>query len=208
MPLCREYNIGRVTVAVWRITESSEQLSSLVVPEYAGEAASISNERRRKEWLAVRALLPRLCGQGARIVYDADGKPTLAGVEGFIGISHTKGYAVLGYSAETPFGVDVELLGRDASYAAPRFMKESEIAMLSPDDAGKAMLVRWCVCEAMFKLVGNVGGTYKDNIRLRSPLPANDGTLEVVLSGCSGLPDSKFLAHIVESGELLVVVCG
>lgn len=207
MPLCQEYNIGSVSVAVWRITESSEQLASLVAPEYVVEAASISNERRRKEWLAVRVLLPMLCGKGARIVYDADGKPSLAGAGGFISISHTKGYAVLGYSAETPFGVDVELLGRDASSAAPRFMKESEIALLSPNDAAKAMLVRWCVCEAMFKLVGNVGGTYKDNIILNSPLPANDGTLEVFLSGCSRLPDSKFIASLVESKEFLVTVC-
>ena len=205
MPLYKEFKIGDIDVAVWKITETTEELSSLVASECAAEAGQMKSCSRRQEWLAVRVLLARLCGRTARIVYDECGKPSLAGADGFISISHTRGYALLAHSLSQPFGVDMELSSRDASVAARKFMKESDLASLSPETANKAMLIRWCVCEALFKLVGNVGGTYKDNVLLLSPFPAPDGSLTVSLKGCRELPDSDYAARCVEEDGLVIV---
>lgn len=205
MPLFREYVVGSARIAVWKITETAEELSSLVASESAAEAILLRGEQRRREWLAVRALLPLLCGDGARIVYDANGKPLLENAEGFISISHTRGYALLAHSADVPFGVDVELADRSVSAVSSRFMDRADVGQLYPHEAEKAMLQRWCVCEALFKLVGDVGGTYKDNIFMPLPFPAGGGELNVSLRECSGHPDSEYVAHCVEDEGLLVV---
>ena len=205
MPLFKEFKIGDIDVAVWKITETTEELSSLVAPECAVEAAHMKSCSRRQEWLAVRVLLARLCGKDARIVYDGCGKPFLVGADGFISISHTRDYVLLAHSFSAPFGVDMELSSRDASVVARKFMKEPDVASLSPETANKALLIRWCVCEALFKLVGNVGGTYKDNVLLISPFPAPDGSLTVSLKGCRELPDSDYAARCVEEDGLVIV---
>lgn len=205
MPLYKEFKIGDIDVAVWKITETTEELSSLVASECAAEAGQIKSCSRRQEWLAVRVLLARFCGKDACIVYDECGKPSLAGADGFISISHTRGYALLAHSLSQPFGVDMELSSRDASVAARKFMKESDLASLSPETANKAMLIRWCVCEALFKLVGNVGGTYKDNVLLLSPFPAPDGSLTVSLKGCREVPDNEYVAHCSDEDGLIIV---
>lgn len=205
MPLFKEFKIGDIDVVVWKITETTEELSSLVAPECAVEAAHMKSCSRRQEWLAVRMLLARLCGKDARIVYDECGKPFLVGADGFISISHTRDYVLLAHSFSAPFGVDMELSSRDASVVARKFMKEPDVASLSPETANKALLIRWCVCEALFKLVGNVGGTYKDNVLLLSPFPAPDGSLTVSLKGCRELPDSDYAARCVEEDGLVIV---
>lgn len=205
MPLFKEFKIGDIDVAVWKITETTEELSSLVAPECTAEAVHMKSCSRRQEWLAVRVLLARLCGKDARIVYDDCGKPFLVGADGFISISHTRDYVLLAHSFSAPFGVDMELSSRDASVVARKFMKEPDVASLSPETANKALLIRWCVCEALFKLVGNVGGTYKDNVLLLSPFPAPDGSLTVSLKGCRELPDSDYAARCVEEDGLVIV---
>ena len=205
MPLCREYKVGDIRIAVWEINETSDELLSLLAPECVAGLPVACSEQRRCEWLAVRLLLSHLCGNGARIVYDAAGKPMLEGAADFIGISHTRGYALLAHSPKASFGVDMELLSRDASSAARRFMKADDISALQPAVAKKAILLRWCVCEALFKLVGNVGGTYIDNVFLETPLPSADGTLGVHLKGCGNFPDSDYVAHCIEDDGLLVV---
>lgn len=205
MPLYKEFKIGDIDVAVWKITETTEELSSLVASECAAEAGQMKSCSRRQERLAVRVLLARLCGSTARIVYDECGKPSLAGADGFISISHTHGYALLAHSLSQPFGVDMELSSRDASVAARKFMKESDVASLSSETANKAMLIHWCVCEALFKLVGNVGGTYRDNVSLSSPFPASDGSLAVSLKGCREVPDNEYVAHCSDEDGLIIV---
>lgn len=206
MPLYKEFLMGDIGVAVWKITETAEELSSLVAPDCAAEAALIGGEVRRREWLAVRALVACLYGNAARILYNIDGKPSLAGVDEYISISHTKGYALLARSSRAPLGVDVELASRDVSAVAAKFMKRSDELSLSPAFAKKAMLIRWCVCEALFKLVGDVGGTYKDNVFLESSLPGPDGTIAVELRGCNGCPDCSFSTTCIET-EGLCIVC-
>ena len=205
MPLYREYSVGDIRIAVWEMNETSDELSSLLAPECLAGLPVACSEQRRRERLAVRVLLSRLCGNNARIVYDAAGKPVLEGAVGFISISHTRGYALLAHSPELSFGIDVELLSRDASSAARRFMRADDIAALEPVVAKKAILLRWCVCEALFKFVGNVGGTYRDNVFLETPLPLADGTLKVHLRGCGNFPDGDYVAHCIEDDGLLVV---
>ena len=108
MPLYREYSVGDIRIALWEMNETSDELSSLLAPEGLAGLPVACSEQRRRERLAVRVLLSRLGGNNARIVYGAAGKPMLEGADGYISVSHTRGYALLAYSPCTPFGVDMD----------------------------------------------------------------------------------------------------
>ena len=59
MPLYNEMKFGDISVSIWEITESADELLSLSKSNYAGEAAMLHGGRRKAEWLAVRLLLER-----------------------------------------------------------------------------------------------------------------------------------------------------
>lgn len=206
MPFCREFTLGKAVVAVWEITETAEELLLLSTVDYRSEAASMGNGKRRAEWLAVRLLLARVCGKSARIVYDAAGKPSLVGCGGYISISHTRGYALLAYSKSVPIGVDVELASRDATAAARRFLNE-DFASAFHGSSKSHVLAYWCFCEALFKLVGNIGGTYKDNIIVHSFELETQGRAVLSVVGLSPEHERDYTAEYVNDGTLFIALC-
>ena len=206
MPRIGLYELGRVKVAVWRIDETESELLSVLPQEYSGEIFSMKSAVRRLEWLAVRVLLADIFGQEARIVYNSAGKPLLDGAALHIGISHTKGYAVLAFS-ESPFGVDAELLDRNILSIAGRLCSCSEDPFLDDAGANGRLLLKWCACEAMFKLVGNLGGTYRDNVVVSPPALSGCGSFPVLLRGVVSSLGRDYTADYLDTGGLLLVVC-
>lgn len=206
MPFHREFELGGASVYVWKITESAGELLSSVSPDCAAEALLLHGERRRKEWLAVRMLLAKVCGADARIVYDKAGKPSVAGLCGHIGVSHTRGYAFLAYSKDTPVGIDAELVGRDALSVSRRFVNESSMQMLSGEAAAGKALAYWCCCEALFKLVGNIGGTYKENVFVKPFDLSAQGKIMLSVKGLPAEYERDYVAHYVSDGTLLVLL--
>lgn len=206
MPLYREFKLGNASVAVWKITETAEKLLSLLPTEYIPAALLLRDGQRRTEWLAVRILLERMCGADARIVYDEAGKPLLIGAAGYIGVSHTDGYALLAYSLSNPVGVDMERVDRDVSTAARRFLNESHLNTVPDSWRATYMLASWCACEALFKLVGDVGGTYKENVIVKPFRPGTQGTMDVSIKGISPTLDCDFEAMYVNDGELFMLL--
>lgn len=202
MPLSLQTKMGDANVSVWSITETEEELVNLVPYDCSHALASMSGERRRKEWLAVRALLAEVCGSDERICYDEWGKPFLASGSGFITVSHTDGYALIAYSEEVEVGADIELISRDVTRVARKFVPEIEIEDYK---CNSMLLLRWCVCEALFKLVGDVEGTYKDNIRMKPLRPRSSGSMTVVLyDSADDIGGCKYTANYMKAGDLLI----
>ena len=65
MPLYRKYKQGDLTVAVWKVDETVEQLRSMFhqFSIYEAGYARFSAEKRKQEWLAVRVLLKEILGE-------------------------------------------------------------------------------------------------------------------------------------------------
>lgn len=206
MPLSGNYRLGDVSVVVWSITENEDELLSQLPLEYVTVVQSMKSERRRMEWLAVRMLLSHLFGHEERIIYDEAGKPTLVKGEYNISISHTTGYAVLAYS-DKPFGIDVELLDRDLLPLARKLLGDAEMALLDKWCVNELLLARWCACESLFKLVGDLGGTFKDNVIVRLSSLSDSGTFEVLLSGVTSFYGERFVANYRRCGDVLLVAC-
>ena len=208
MPLVGLQEWDGVDVWVWKITETVDELSLLVPVEQAVYAAEMfSSPGRRAEWLAVRAALAQQFGGKAYIVYDGAGKPSLEGVAGYVSVSHTKGYAVVAFSRESEIGVDVELVGRNVLPVAGRFMPAELLESLPPDRQNITALVNWSAKEALFKITGDLGGNFKENIWVGDVGAGKSGRVELALVGVGHSGEPLYVADYSFYEELLVVLC-
>lgn len=208
MPLQRKLCWDGVDVWVWKITETADELSLLVPGEqscYARE--TFASEVRRAEWLAVRAIVAQQFGYKACVVYDVAGKPSIEGASGYISVSHTKGYAAVAFSRECEVGVDVELMSRDVLSVAARFMHVESLDLLPPVKRNRVALVNWCAKEALFKITGDLGGNFKDNISVGELGEGETGHVALTLMGVEYPDEPLFVADYSFCEELLVVLC-
>ena len=208
MPLTVLHGWDGVDVWLWKITETVDELSSFVPREqvlYACE--KFSSVKRRAEWLAVRAIVAQQFGREVQIVYDAAGKPSLDGVAGYVSVSHTKGYAVVAFSRDSEVGVDVELVSRDVMSVAGRFMPAESLDVYPPVERNRVALVNWCAKEALFKITGDLGGCFKENISVAGFELKMCGrlSLSLVEVDCPGEP--LYVADYSFYDDLLVVLC-
>lgn len=200
MPIANRYTCGDVVVAVWAIEETWEQLAAMLGDDaLLRHARSFGSEARRAEWLAVRLLLRAVLGSEARIEYMDSGRPMLAGVGGYISISHTRGYAVLAHSPLQPIGIDAEPVTRKVGVARSFVMRDGEHTALAPEIEEKYMLLRWTAYEAVYKLAG--GSDYKERLSMPCFAPGPSGFFAVSLQGCRG--GNYALSYIFDEGLLL-----
>lgn len=206
MPLCYTCNLNGAEVSVWKITEGEEELCALAGLDYAVEHRRFSSAGRRLEWLAVRALLMQVYTTN-ELCYSPAGKPSLVSRSGYISISHTTGYAVVAFSPVHEVGVDAELRSRHVGAVARRFMRDEELHGIPPECVNDAKLLRWVASEALFKLVGDLGGNYRDNIVLSAFPCGESGHFTLALRGLPGHGDDCYGASFLFVGDLLLVLC-
>lgn len=166
MPLLSIRNIDASSrLAIWNMTESPEELKAcypmLDLP-YDEACQRFKSQHRRKEFLAVRALLIELSdGRLPEVCYNANGKPSL-GDGRKVSFSHTQGYAVVLMSENEEVGVDIERKGDRVAKVAHKFLRADEFpsshATASSSSAAvdglsvDALLVMWSAKEAVYKL--------------------------------------------------------
>jgi phosphopantetheinyl transferase len=177
--LCRRE--GDSVLAVWRCDESLEELTAAIpFPQSVlSEAERFRAQHRREEWLAVRALFYTVMGRYVPIRYESSGKPCLE--EGYISISHTKGYVAVAYSRSREVAVDIEQYGERVVRVAPRFMNPAE------DGGGDvwSLLLHWSAKETVYKLVGDSAVDFAHSIIVR-PFRVGDAGVMSVSAQCPG----------------------
>ncbi len=208
MPFLRQFQLSGVDILVWKITETVDELLKMVPDDCASYALEkFISKKRCSEWLAVRALLRLRLGDDVRIVYDAAGKPSLGGCGGCVSVSHTDGYAVVALSHDGEIGIDVESLSRDILPVSARFMQSELLDDILPCKRNFVALVHWCAKEALFKIVGNLGGNFKDNILVGSFQSQEKGCVRLSLMGVDCALGVDFIADYAVADGLLFVLC-
>ncbi len=185
MPPVFKYDTACGRLALWRITESEEQLCALVTAADAASCERMLSPARRLERLAWRALLRELHPGAGEVYYKEGGEPLAEGLPGHIGVSHCAGYAALMWS-KAPCAVDIEPLARDFSRAAARYISPQERALPAAADPHFAAIA-WCAKEAAYKLAATPGLDFLADIRITAAtLPTGEktpGTLSVTVRG-------------------------
>ena len=143
-------------IAIWHITETSDELYALLDTEkYDSQLLGMKNEVRRAEWLAVRLLVKELFGPEAEVAYHPTGRPYLKNSTTHISISHTKGFAAVAYHHEAPVGMDIEYLSSRVERIALRFTTRDETSYIDRhDESVRQMyhLINWSAKETLYKL--------------------------------------------------------
>ena len=195
MPIYRTYKQGDLTVGVWKVDETVEQLRSMFhqFSIYEEGFARFTSEKRQQEWLAVRVLLKELCGEEKRIAYMPSGKPYLEDGSMHVSFSHTHGYVAVALHPFAEVGIDIEQYGTRVRRVASRFVREDERVSIEAGDEVYALLLHWSAKETMFKLMEDEAVDFIKHLRILPFEPQKSGTFEAYEKR-SG-QDRKFLIH-------------
>ena len=165
MPLLSIRNVNASSrLAIWNMIESPEELKAcypMLGQAYDEACQRFKSQHRRKEFLAIRALLIEMSdGRMPAVCYDANGKPSLDDGRK-VSFSHTQGYAVVLMSEQDEVGVDIERKGDRVAKVAHKFLRDDEFPSSHTTASSSfavggltidALLVMWSAKEAVYKL--------------------------------------------------------
>ena len=179
----RELN-SETKFAIWKIEETAaELLERLQLDEREQSILErITKGKRTLHWLASRVLLRYLLKTDSFISCPSDenGKPYLPEYPYEISFTHSYDYAGLMMSQKGPCGIDLELVKDKVVRIKEKFMKPSELAFIQNDHI-EQLYACWCAKEAVYKLQGNKGVSFFENITI-SPFRYNaQGVMTVML---------------------------
>lgn len=168
MPLLKTINFNPTTeILLWKITESLSELSTEVTlnPKNQERFNGMKSELHQRAFLSVRKLLQIKNYTDFDLEYDQFGKPHLKDGK-HISISHSHEYATIIISDEIT-GIDIELQREKIIKIAPKFA-EKEMEFLDKDNQEyiRKLTVIWGVKESIFKIINEVGISFKDHIHL------------------------------------------
>ena len=135
------------TIAIWEITESEDDLRTLCSPipnDELEELEILRSEARRKEKLAVRALLNELYPEKVYLGHHDNGKPYIQNCADEISISHTNRFVAIITHDEEDVGIDIECVNRDFSAVEKKALSEEEIDDLSDKNHNLQLAIYWC----------------------------------------------------------------
>ena len=195
MPIYRTYKQGNLTVGVWKVDETVEQLRSMFhqFSIYEEGFTRFTSEKRQQEWLAVRVLLKELCGEEKKIAYMPSGKPYLEDGSMHVSFSHTHGYVAVALHPFAEVGIDIEQYGTRVRRVASRFVREDERVSIEAGDEVYALLLHWSAKETMFKLMEDEAVDFIKHLRILPFEPEESGKFEAYEKR-SG-QDRNFLIH-------------
>lgn len=181
MPLFRRYDRCDFLVGVWKVEETIDELRALFTrfDLYEEGYARFTSDKRKLEWLAVRALLKEMLGEEKEIAYLPSGKPYLADGSGWISFSHTQGYVAVAFCPFEEVGIDIERYGDKVKRVAHKFIrKDEEPSIRNAEDEVNALLVHWSAKETLYKLIGLEGVDFLEDLRILPCTPLEGGSVK------------------------------
>ena len=173
-------------IAIWHITETSDELYALLgTQRYDAQLLEKKNESRRAEWLAVRLLVKELFGVECEVAYHPTGRPYLKNGTVHISISHTKGFAAVAYHHEAPIGMDIEYISSRVERIASRFTTQVEASYIDVHDEDVRQmyhLINWSAKETLYKLFDSPSmAEFKEVFHIASYVLAECGTMNATV---------------------------
>lgn len=173
------------TLALWKIEESAEDLVAKLQLDEQEQAyfQSLGQNKRQLQWLATRVLLRTLLQTEHYIDCKADthGKPYLVNFPHHISLSHSYDYAAVILSETRAVGIDIELIKPKIEALASKFLSDAERSFIDREQAVPHLYTCWAAKEAIYKLQGKSGVSFKEHIHLQPFAYAEKGTVQASL---------------------------
>ncbi|MBR5609966.1 MAG: 4'-phosphopantetheinyl transferase superfamily protein [Bacteroidales bacterium] len=199
------------TIAIWEITESEDDLRTLCSPipnDELEELEILRSEARRKEKLAVRALLNELYPEKVYLGHHDNGKPYIQNCADEISISHTNRFVAIITHDEEDVGIDIECVNRDFSAVEKKALSEEEIDDLSDKNHNLQLAIYWCAKEAIYKRMSQRRVDFAEQIELEKFTPRRDGELEAVFIHKDGEEEEFELEYEMVEDHVMVWLVG
>lgn len=206
MPLYKKFLYNDAIVAIWEQQETLEEISLLLNNDalFSHAINTFSGHRRRLEWLTTRLLLKELTGC-TTITYDCNGKPSLPDGRP-ISITHTKNHVAIILGTHGEAGIDIENRSRIIGNASRRFLNDNEKRHIDKQHENDALLIHWSAKETLFKIVGNLGGNFKDNFQIHPFQVQSRGNLLLSVTGLAE-NDKTYLIKYLITNNLVITIC-
>lgn len=179
---------NQVRFAIWRVEEDAENMISMLQLDDRERAvlATLNKGKRTLHWLATRVLLRYMLDTPGFIdcPSDENGKPYLANFPQKISLTHSFDYVGVILSDHREVGIDLELVSPKILRIAHKFMKDEELEFIEDlDEESKInhLYACWCAKEAVYKLQGNRGVSFKDNMTIHPFRFQDRGVLQLTL---------------------------
>jgi 4'-phosphopantetheinyl transferase len=211
MPITFHENLNDdASIALWRITESPEELvQQLQLKEHELILLqSLSVGKRNLHWLATRVLLRKMLNTDEYIDCQADenGKPILINHPHHISLSHSYDYAAVMISKTKKVGIDIEIVKNKIDRVKHKFLNSKELAFIGHENAIEHLYACWCAKEALYKLNGKKETSFKDHIHLSAFNYHDAGEIEAIIEK-STRQDSYIVKYRKFENYLLGYVC-
>ena len=193
MPLIKKLDNEKYSLAVWKITESEDELlaSLHLSNEEQTELNQIKAPQARTEWAACRKLLKAvLHTENVFVVKDTFGKPYIENSSRHISISHTHGYAAAMISDKW-----IQLRVKDKS-------EEEWLSIDDNSDRLNKIHLYWSAKEAMYKFYGKKQLGFRNHMKVLPFLLQEKGILHGIISKGSYKMDLQ-IEYLFEHDYLL-----
>ena len=161
MGLFRVIEDSNSQIAIWKVTESEQELKDLTGIDLAN---SYTFPRRRIERMVTRAILDRL-NHFEPVNYHPNGRPYYYEGNPYISISHAAKLVVVGFCQRMSIGVDVERTRRDFRMVADRYLTPKELEWINLEH-NDSLALAWCIKESVYKLPWTVSKNYTTDINI------------------------------------------
>jgi len=207
--LNRELENGAV-ISLWEITETEEQLHLLssIPNDELEELQLIRNAARRKERLAVRALLDQIFDDKLYLGHHDNGRPFLQNSLIEISISHTSRFACTLTHPEESVGIDIEMLSRNFTAVEKKALSFEEIENLSERDRKLHLAIYWSAKEAVFKRMSRSGIDFAKQIFIKKFNPKESGQLTAIFRDKDGEEQEFDLNYEIFQDHIMAWIVG
>ncbi len=207
MPIIKieEINPNR-SVAIWKITESLEELLSVrTLSDYDRTLFDkFRHEDKRREWLTGRLILKALAEHMnipfKGIVKNEDGKPFLIDSEAEISLSHSFPYVAAIIDHKEDVGIDLEQPKEKLRKIAKRFLNEPELEFTANELT--KLCICWCAKETLYKIYSKRKLAFRENMRI-DPFDLDQENLFVGSILVNGRIKSYNLRYIIASDHIV-----
>jgi len=163
-------NNSSSSLLIEEVNYSDEELLKIVDLNKHDEAEYVKfkNFRRKKEWLAVRYLLKKLCKDNISINYNNDGKPQLSNGKN-ISISHSGNLIGIIVSDNKNIGIDIEKISNKLDKIKHKYLNEFELDLVNKSQNKiETLTMFWCAKEAMYKLYSKKNLIFDEQLLIKS----------------------------------------
>ena len=190
MPLVLKKEENNITLYIWKIQESIEELKAKY-PKI--DSPKFSSNQRTLECFTARVLI-NIYSTNCKIYYDSNGAPT-TNLNKNISISHCDEHVCIAISKNN-IGVDIEKISEKALKLKDKFINKNQSNLTQK----KATLI-WTIKESVFKFHKKGNVNFKKDIVLDDFKEKNEGDLAIKfkrqkLNAYFFMIDNKYITYV------------